>query len=35
MIKIITKQYYKVKMRIPEYIVENITLFAITYLRKQ
>lgn len=26
---------YKVKIRMPEYTIENITLFAIKFLRKQ
>jgi hypothetical protein len=35
MIIIITYKYYKVKMRISDYTIENITLFAINFLRKQ
>jgi hypothetical protein len=35
MIIIIIQKYYKVKMRKSDYKIENITLFAIKFLRKQ
>jgi hypothetical protein len=33
MIIIIIYNYYKVKMRISDYIIENITLFAIVFTK--
>jgi hypothetical protein len=35
MIIFIIQKYYRVKMRIFDYTIENITLFAIKFLRKQ
>jgi hypothetical protein len=35
MIIIIIQKYYRVKIRISNYTIENITLFAIKFLRKQ
>jgi hypothetical protein len=35
MIIIIIQKYYNVKMRISDYTIENISLFAIKFLRKQ
>jgi hypothetical protein len=31
----IIQKHYKVKMRISDYTIENFTLFAIKFLRKQ